>query len=191
MNIILIGFRCTGKTTVGRQLAQRLRMKFVDSDQYLEFKTGAVISDLWQRKGESTFRLLEADALADLAKGDNQVLATGGGAVLRYKNIHNLKRNGIIILLEADPRSVFERILKDPRSMTQRPRLNPHKDPFDEVQEQMEFRRPYYLQAADIRIRTEEKPADDVVGELLARLSEWGFTPPASGTDGVPVEPVA
>ena len=100
MNIVLIGFRCAGKTSVGKELADRLGRPFIDCDEYIEKKTNLTIREIFDIAGESYFRMLEGDAIADLCKMDHRVIATGGGAVLKYKNIRNLKQNGFVIYLD-------------------------------------------------------------------------------------------
>lgn len=174
MNIILIGFRCTGKTTVGKALSQHLKLEFIDADDYLEKKHGYAIRDMYQKKGESSFRLMEADTLSELARMDGKVIACGGGAVLWYKNIRNLKRNAIMILLESDAATVFERMKRDPRTAAQRPPLST-RDPYDEIVEQMELRRPYYFKAADHRVETQSKTVEMIVDEVLSILRRSGF----------------
>lgn len=182
MNIILIGFRCAGKSTVGALLARKLGRPFVDSDDYIERKTGLSIREIFEIAGEQYFRLLEGDALADLSKFDNQVIATGGGAALKYKNIRNLKRNGILIYLEATPQSILERIEKDEKTGMRRPSLT-GQDPSLEVPEQLQIRRPYYLSAADTTIPTDQKPTETIVQEILDWLKERGVGGATDDTD--------
>lgn len=172
MNIVLIGFRCTGKTSVGKALADRLRREFVDSDHFLERKSGMNIREIFQTKGESSFRQLEAETLNELSKLDGKVIAAGGGAVLWYKNIRNLKRNGLLILLETDPDTIWERFQADPRTPTQRPPLTRTSDVRREIQEQFEIRKPYYHKAADHVVDTSAKPVPNVVAEILRHLED-------------------
>lgn len=174
MNIILIGFRCSGKTTIGKILSERLSRKFIDVDDYIESKINMTIRQIFEAKGESYFRLLESDMLSELSKLDGKIIATGGGAVLKYKNIHNLKRNGIIIFLEVDPDSAYERIKKNKENIRKRPRLT-NKDLYTEIKEQLEFRRPYYLNTADFVIKTTEKEAEDIIAEIMSILKSKGI----------------
>ena len=174
MNIVLIGFRCTGKTSVGKALSQQLKMEFIDADDYLEKKHGYTVRDMFQKKGESSFRLLESDSLSELARMDGKVIAAGGGAVLWYKNIRNLKRHAVLILLEADAATVFERMKRDPRTTSQRPPLS-RKDPYEEIVEQMELRRPYYFKAADHSVDTRAKTVEMIMEEVLGVLRRTGF----------------
>lgn len=169
MNIVLVGFRCAGKSSVGKSLAEKLKRTFVDCDEYIERKTHLSIREIFDIAGESHFRLLESDALADLAKGDGVVIATGGGAVLRYKNIRTLKRNSLVVFLEVEADSAYERMTQDPSTKARRPALT-GKDVYTEIKEQVEFRRPYYLSAADVVIRTDGKSVDDIVKEILTHL---------------------
>lgn len=174
MNVVLIGFRCAGKTTIGKFVAERLAMEFVDSDDYIEKETSLSIREIFEKKGESFFRLLETDAIAALAKVDGRIIATGGGSVLRYKNTSTLKRNSFIIFLDVDAQHSSERVKNDPKSRQQRPPLTA-KDPFDEIKEQLAIRRPYYLNVADRVIDTNEKTVEEVVDHVMALLRERGL----------------
>ena len=113
MNIILIGFRGTGKSTVGELLANRLERDFIDSDKYIESSTGKTIKRIFEEEGEEGFRKIEADAIARLSKMDNKIVSAGGGAILRKDNVKNLKSNGFLILLVATPEIIHNRITKD------------------------------------------------------------------------------
>ena len=97
MNIVLIGFRCSGKSTVGKSLAKRLRRPFTDSDEYIEAKTHLPIREIFDLAGESYFRTLEGQAIVDLSRLDGQIIATGGGAALKRQNMKSLRRNGLVI----------------------------------------------------------------------------------------------
>lgn len=174
MNVVLVGFRCAGKSSVGRSLAERLKRGFVDCDEYIERRTHLTIREIFDIAGESYFRMLESDAIADLSKGDGVVLATGGGAVLRYKNIRNLKRNSVVVFLDVGPESAYERFRSDPTTQNRRPSLT-GKDVFTEIREQVEFRRPYYLSAADLVVKTDGRSVDEVVKEILAHLQTLGL----------------
>lgn len=175
MNVILIGFRCAGKSSVGRALAQKLGREFVDCDEFIEKKTNLTIREIFDIAGESYFRMLEGDALADLGKLDGKVIATGGGAALKYKNIRNLKRNGVVLYLDASPHIVLDRIRKDPQTPERRPPLT-DRDPSVEIREQMDFRRPYYVSAADFIVQTDSKSVTDSVKEILQFLKGRGFS---------------
>ncbi len=174
-NVVLIGFRCAGKSTVGRALAERLKFEFLDCDEYIEGKTHLTIREIFDIAGEAHFRKIEAEAIAEVSRLDTKVIATGGGAALRYRNIRNLKRHGIVFFLEVGAQVAFERLHDDPASPQRRPSLT-NLDPLTEMKQQVEFRRPYYLGAADFLIRTEARPIRDVVEEIMLHLRDRGFS---------------
>ena len=167
MNVILIGFRGSGKTTVGRALAERLKREFIDCDEYIERRTQLTVAEIFSRHGESHFRTLESEALAELSALDGKVIATGGGAVLKYQNMQVFKRNGCrIFFLEVGPETAFERICSDPATRARRPALT-DKDPATEIREQIQLRTPYYLKAADVVVRAESRTVPDIVDEIV------------------------
>ena len=177
MNVILIGFRGSGKTTVGKALAERLGLEFIDCDARIEQQAGVTIREIFEKHGETHFRTLESQALADLAKLDGRVIATGGGAPLKYQNMQVFKRqDSRIFFLEVGPETAFARIQADGTSRERRPALT-EKDPLTEVKEQIEFRRPYYLKGADQTVTTEGRSAEEVVKEILLHLGTTGTDP--------------
>ncbi|GAB6138829.1 shikimate kinase [Halanaerobaculum tunisiense] len=113
MNIALIGFMGTGKSTVGRKLALRLDYQFVDLDEQIIACDGRKIPTIFAQDGEAYFRDLETEVTAQVAQQDSQVIATGGGIVLREENIAYLKENGIVILLQATPEEILQRTQDD------------------------------------------------------------------------------
>lgn len=119
-NIVLIGFMGTGKTAVGRRLADRLGWSFVDTDKEIENLYGKTVAQIFCRYGEVRFRSEEAILVKKLAPMRRQVIATGGGLVLNPDNVRLLQENGILIRLEADATAVYERI----RGKRDRPLLN-------------------------------------------------------------------
>ncbi len=176
MNLILIGFRCCGKTTVGRLLADRLRLGFFDADELVEDFAGRSISELWESRGEFTFRAAESSVVANLARLQNVVIALGGGAVTRYRNVRSLKRKGTFILLEADNESICSRMDADPATRSRRPPLRDGQKPLRlAVEEEAASRRSYYLSTADFVISTTGKSEDMVVDELLSVIAAKGL----------------
>jgi shikimate kinase len=173
-NVVLVGFRCAGKSTVGRLVADRLRREFVDCDEYIEGRTHLTIREIFDIAGEGHFRKLEGDAIAEVSRQDNRVIATGGGAVLRYRNIRNLKRHGIVFFLEVQADTAFQRLAGDPSSTSRRPSLT-NQDPLTEIKQQVEYRRPYYRDAADHVVMTDGRPPEDIVNEIMKVLKERGF----------------
>ena len=174
MNLILIGFRCAGKSSVGTYIAKRTRKEFIDCDDYIENRTHLAIREIFDIAGETHFRTLESDAIADLSKGDDRIIATGGGAVLRYKNITNLKRNGVVVFLDVEPESAWDRLRNDPKTERRRPPLT-DQDPFLEIREQVEFRKPYYRSASDLTVKTDGKSVDEIVREILDYMKPYGY----------------
>ncbi len=182
MNVVLIGFRGAGKTSVGKALAVRLGRSFIDCDDYIEEKTQLSIREIFDLGGESRFRVLESEAICELSKLDGKVISTGGGAPLKYKNMHALKRNGIVVFLEVGPEASYQRIQADQQSASRRPALT-DLDLATEVRKQIEFRKPYYERAADHRILTDGRKLEAVVDEILGRLKEHGIEE-GRGQDG-------
>ena len=109
-NLFLVGLPGSGKSTLGRQLARRLRKRFVDADAELEQRLGVSIPTIFEIEGESGFRDREETTLAELTLLEGVVLSTGGGAVLRQANRIRLKENGTVVYLHAEPVTLFERV---------------------------------------------------------------------------------
>ena len=166
MNIFIIGYRCTGKTTVGRALAERLGMEFIDADDYLVGKAGKTIKRIFAVDGEKAFRDLEEQCLAEIAGRDNQVVAAGGGAVLRQSNVNCMKRSGTVVLLEADADTIYRRITGDPKTDAQRPSLT-GKSQFDEIVHLLEYRKPFYDCAADLTLDSSKLTPSELVDSIV------------------------
>ena len=169
MNIFLIGYRCTGKTTVGRALAERLGMEFIDADDYLVAKAGKTIKQIFADDGEKAFRDLEEQCLVEIAGRDNQVIAAGGGAVLRRSNVECMKRAGTVVLLEADADTIYRRITGDPKTDAQRPNLT-NKPQFDEIVHLLGYRKPFYDAAAEFVFDSSRLTPRQIVDEITRVL---------------------
>lgn len=122
-NLILIGARGTGKTTVGRLLAARLGRAFADVDDHVEAGAGATVAAIFATEGEAGFRAREAAALADLCARPDHVVATGGGAVVREANRPLIKSAGFVVWLAAAPEVLWARLCADPATAARRPNL--------------------------------------------------------------------
>lgn len=182
MNVVLVGFRGSGKTSVGRVLAERLKREFVDCDEFIEKRTQLTIREIFERHGESHFRTLESEAITELAKLDGKVIATGGGAVLKYQNMQVFKRAGSrIYFLEIGAETASSRIQGDPITRSRRPALT-DKDPETEIREQIQLRAPYYLKAADVVVRAEARTVLQVAEEILRDLEGPGHDQPEPAT---------
>ena len=169
MNIILIGFRGTGKTTIGKMLAQRLGKEFVDADEYLERKEGKTIKEVFAEGGEKLFREIETQIIAELCLSDNRVVATGGGAILREENVRALKKSGIIILLEADTDTIYKRIHRNTTTEQRRPSLT-NRNAYEEIEYLLEYRKPLYDRTADFVINTTSMSATDAANKIVTFL---------------------
>src|SRR5262245_52270763 len=127
VRIILIGYRGTGKTTVGRLLAERLGWEFADADDHIEASAGRSIAAIFatEGEGEAAFRDYEAAAIRELCQCERIVIATGGGAVLRPDNRELLRSAGFVAWLTATPETIWERLRGDPTTAARRPNLTP------------------------------------------------------------------
>ncbi|MCF6148063.1 MAG: shikimate kinase [Candidatus Kuenenia sp.] len=172
MNIFLIGFRGTGKSFIGKILAQRLNRKYIDADEYLEQKEGKTIKDIFAESGEETFREIESRVIAELCMQNNLIVATGGGVVLNAENVGRMKKCGVAILLEADADTLFERIKGDVGTKTKRPSLTQY-DGYQEIKYLLEKRKPSYGKAADFVVNTAQISADETVNKIMSFIENY------------------
>ena len=170
MNIVLIGYRGSGKSTVGRRLASRMERRFVDTDDLIESQEGQ-ISDIVESHGWDYFRALEKKIIEKVSKENNLVIALGGGAVLDPVNIVNLERNGFIIWLKADQQTLLKRVDEDPGTNTRRPTLT-GKGTLEELEEMISAREPFYEKASEIKIDTSMLNAEAIVERILVIFHE-------------------
>lgn len=119
MNVILVGFMGTGKTSVGKRVARELGMTFLDMDDIIEERQAKKISRIFAEDGEAHFRALERELVKELSLQDKLVIATGGGVVLDSRNIANFEKTGVVICLTAEPDTIFNRVAAE----THRPLL--------------------------------------------------------------------
>ncbi|OEU52801.1 MAG: hypothetical protein BA872_09690 [Desulfobacterales bacterium C00003060] len=171
MNVVLIGYRCTGKTSVGIALSKMLGKGFCDTDDYIEEKVKRPISDMVAKEGWAFFRAKEKEAIREVSSFQNCVIAAGGGTILDNENVKNLKKNGVVVLLEATTQIIHERMRCDKRTDQQRPSLT-GKDPFKEIEDVLEFRRPFYRGAMDFSVDTTSKSIDRILDEILRKLRD-------------------
>lgn len=165
-NIILIGFMGTGKTTVGKILAQELKMRFVDMDAIIEDRAGKSISQIFTEDGEPYFRNMERQLVQELASGGNQVIAAGGGIVLNPDNITDFSRSGRVICLLASENEILRRV----SSSTARPLLE-KEDKLQGIKKLMEQRRPLYEAIPD-RVNTSGLTPEEVAEVIMLMLME-------------------
>ncbi|RPI71426.1 MAG: shikimate kinase [Desulfobacteraceae bacterium] len=167
MNIILIGYRCSGKTAVGKILAQKLKRQFVDLDEAIEALTGSDIKGLVSRKGWGYFRQIERQMIQTLTRSDNLVLATGGGVVMEPMNVKDLKANGLLVYLEADAKVLTQRMQNDQISGHIRPALTDNADPVKEIEAVLKERTPFYLNAGDFIVNTSDRSPEEVAQTVM------------------------
>ncbi|MEW6375577.1 MAG: shikimate kinase [Thermodesulfobacteriota bacterium] len=171
MNIVLIGYRCAGKSTVGKRLSDRTLMRFVDTDDLIEECHGVLIRDMVRSHGWDHFRKMERKIIKEISAQDNLIIALGGGAVLDPENIMILKKNGLIIWLKADREVLLKRMGEDPRTIFKRPTLT-GKGVLEELEEVMAYRAPLYERAAEIELDTSVLDVEAAVEGVLSILQE-------------------
>ena len=169
-NIFLIGPMGAGKTTVGRLLAQRLSLTFIDSDHEIEDHTGVDIPLIFEKEGEEGFRRREVEIIDELTQRKNIVLATGGGAIIKEENRHNLVNRGLVIYLQADIKYLIRRTRKDRnRPLLQGP--NPEK----KLRKIMIDREPLYRQTADYIIDTGKHSVQAIIKQIIELQKKQGL----------------
>ena len=185
MNLFLIGYRGTGKTTIGKKIASKLNLQFIDLDELIVKNAGKTIPEIFAQEGEPKFREYETNALKQVCKenysskenlqknGTNpinasKVISCGGGIITKEENIELLKKHGFVVLLKAPPEIIFNRIYGDKN----RPALT-NKDPMAEIKHMLEVRREMYEKAKNIELWTHnqdiEKCAKKIIEEYAAR----------------------
>ena len=164
-NLVLIGMRGSGKSVIGKTLAEFLDFEFVDIDHTLEKSEGVKIAELVKKRGWESFRDLEAKYVKKAAAKKQTVIATGGGVVLREESVTNLKKNGVIVFIHAPLEQLAQRVSKNKN----RPSLT-GKSPHEELEEVWQQREKIYRKAADVEVffdfETKNKKTD------LARKSK-------------------
>ena len=166
-NVYLVGMMGAGKTTVGRLLARRLKMRFLDSDHEVEMRCGVKIPLIFDIEGEPGFRSREAQAIEELTRLEGIVLATGGGAVLSGKNRERLASTGTVVYLRARPEDLCERV----RHARNRPLLAKG-DPLSRLRELFAERDPLYREVADIVMESGTQSVQSLTRNLLSKIEE-------------------
>lgn len=167
MNIVLIGYRATGKTTVGKMLASRMDKRFVDTDDLIQENAGQNITDIVADIGWEGFRELEKQTVAEASRTNDLVIATGGGVVLDEANVRNLSATGKIFWLKADIETIMARLKSD----GDRPPLS-GKDAAGEAEQILTQRLPAYEKAAHWAVETETRTPHEIVKMIIDLLSE-------------------
>lgn len=163
MNIVLIGYRGTGKSTVGKLLAMRLGRQFVSTDEEIIKRAKRTIPEIVAQEGWEYFRDLESEVCREFAGRDRLVIDTGGGAILRTQNVEALKKSGTLFWLTASVETITKRIGRD----NQRPSLTGSKSFVDEIQDVLRERTPKYQAASDHVITTDDRSIKQLVEIIL------------------------
>jgi shikimate kinase len=173
-NIFLVGMMGAGKTTVGRALAQKMQMRFADTDKVLVERTGVPVATIFEIEGEEGFRRRESAVLAELAAEPESIIATGGGAILAAENREVMRRCGTVVYLRARIEHLWERTRHD----TSRPLLATP-DPRATLTRLLEERDPLYREAAHVVVDTGMQSAGTLAARVIAALEDDAGSPAA------------
>lgn len=156
---------------MGRQLARRLRLRFVDSDHAIEERLGCSIREFFEREGEAKFRDIEEDVIDSLTQAENSIVSTGGGAVLRERNRRHLHERGKVIYLKSTPEELFRRLRHD----SNRPLLQVA-DPMGRLRDLFEQRDPLYREVSHFVLETGRPSVSTLVNMIVMQLELAGLT---------------
>ncbi|MGA3067005.1 MAG: shikimate kinase [Tepidisphaeraceae bacterium] len=173
MGVILIGYRGSGKTTVGRLLSQRLKLGFLDIDQQIIARSGKSIRDIFQKEGEAAFREMEARAIAEAIKLRNHVIAVGGGALGRDANREAIHRSGHqVVHLHCRPEELLRRIQADPGTADNRPNLTHLGGGIEEIERLLSQREPIYRLVASAELDVTELTPQQAALQIAAMIEK-------------------
>jgi shikimate kinase len=161
VNLALIGFMGTGKTSVGRLVAELLDFEYLDTDEMIQSDTGRTISEIFKADGEPAFRALEEKAVVDLAARAKTLIATGGGLPMNPKNLDSLRTHALVVCLWASPEKIWERV----KNQSHRPLLH-DPNPQVKIRELLAAREPFYKQA-DVLLNTELRAVREVAQQIV------------------------
>ena len=167
--VILTGYRATGKSSIGKILADLLGFDFIDTDHAIEKRQGEAIAEMVGRGGWDMFRKKEEDMLLELARRTNIVIATGGGSVMHENAWKILRNNALSVWLTADIKTICQRLAADSDTDDQRPPLT-EMGTMDEISMVLNERQPLYEKSSDLTINTEEKTPEKVAEVISAEL---------------------
>lgn len=169
MNIVLIGYRCSGKTAVAKIVARELGRDFLDMDALIEENAGCSIETIVSRRGWDHFREIEKRLVEEVSERDNLVIATGGGVVVDEGNVKNLRKNGWIVWLNGKAEVLKERMDKQQRSGKIRPSLT-GADPLEEIKQVLDVRTPLYERTATLVVDTSTLSLREVSALIMKSL---------------------
>ena len=169
MNIFLTGYRCTGKTSVGRKIAGKLKLDFIDADSLFVKETGMTISSFVAKEGWELFREKESLIIKKICTFDRHVIATGGGVILDRDNVKHIKNSGMTVWLKAKPETIRKRIAGDENTKDQRPSLT-SMGLMEEIKDTLLFRNPLYEDAMDFSVDTDDLKIDEICDIVINRI---------------------
>jgi shikimate kinase len=161
VNLALIGFMGTGKTSVGRLVAELLDFDYLDTDEMIQSATGKTVTEIFKNDGEKNFRALEEKIVVELAGRPRVVIATGGGLPANPKNLASLKAHALVVCLWASPEKIWERV----KNQSHRPLLH-DENPQAKIRELLAAREPFYKQA-DVLLNTELRSVREVAQQIV------------------------
>lgn len=171
MNIYLIGYRCCGKTSVGKTLSRLLGRPFLDTDEAVVQKAGMTISDIVAKNGWDAFRDMEKSTIDQTTFLNQYVIATGGGVILNPDNVRNMKKAGRVIWLRASPETVRVRMAADPETLIQRPGLTAT-GCMDEIETVLLARQPLYENASHLVMDTDILGIDAICRKIIENTQQ-------------------
>lgn len=174
MNLSLIGYRSTGKSTIGRMLSDVLGWAFVDTDTLIQERAAKSIREIVADGGWQAFRRTEREVVADVAKRDDQVISAGGGVILDSTNSRLLREAGKVVLLTCPPEVIWQRMQADAKTKAERPDLTAAGG-LEEVRRVLAERAPKYEAACHYRIATDRFLPEETAGRILAWLKAKRF----------------
>lgn len=172
-NIALCGFMGTGKSSVGRLVAETLHFAFLDTDTVIEARAGKAVSQIFEEQGEAAFRELEKRIVKELALRDRTVISTGGGLVVDPENLASLKSHALVVCLWASPETIWSRV----KHQSNRPLLN-EANPLEKIKSLLAERAPFYKQAG-VHLSTELRSPREVAQQVLHQFRVARIAPVA------------
>ncbi|MGL6107443.1 shikimate kinase [Romboutsia sp.] len=167
MRMIMIGFMGVGKTTIGKSIAKKLNINFIDMDDEIEKKEKCTISEIFDKNGEKYFRTLEAKLLSELIKKDDLIISTGGGIITTEENCKILKREEKVVFLDAKPETIINHVSNE---INQRPLLKNSLNLNRTISDLLEQRRDKYEEVSDITIDVNNKNIEEVISQILVYI---------------------
>ena len=164
-NIYLIGFMGTGKSTVSQCLAKLLGYEEIDTDEWISCQQKQSITQIFETYGEQKFREMETKLLQGLGKKEHKIISCGGGMALRQENVALMRQNGAVVLLTAEPETILSRVKEDHG----RPILDGNMN-LEYIQDLLEHRMPYYQEAGEIVIATDQKAPQEIAQDIEKNL---------------------